>query len=127
MPIGKPIANTQAYILDPYGQLTPPGVLGEIYLGGAGVARGYLKRPELTAERFVDDPFNAPAGGGRLYRTGDLGRLRSDGMFEFAGRVDDQIKIRGIRVELGDIEAALLYHPGVRSARSACAESPERC
>jgi len=124
VPIGRPIANTQAYILDPCGQLTPPGVLGEIYLGGAGVARGYLKRPELTAERFVDDPFNAPARGGSLYRTGDMGRLRSDGVFEFAGRVDDQIKIRGIRVELGDIEAALLSHPEVRSAAVVCNDTP---
>jgi amino acid adenylation domain-containing protein len=124
VPIGRPIANTQAYILDPRGQLVPPGVLGEIYLGGAGVARGYLNRPGLTAERFIEDPFNAPARGGNLYRTGDLGRLRSDGVFEFAGRVDDQIKIRGIRVELGDIEAALLDHPKVRSAAVACNDTP---
>jgi amino acid adenylation domain-containing protein len=120
VPIGKPIANTQAYILDSSGQLTPPGVLGEIYLGGAGIARGYLNRPELTAERFVDDPFS----GGKLYRTGDVGRQRSDGVFEFAGRVDDQIKIRGIRVELGDIEAALLDHPDVRSAAVVCNDTP---
>jgi len=112
VPIGRPIANTQAYILDACGQMVPPGVPGEIYLGGVGVARGYLNRPELTAERFVDDPFT----GVKLYRTGDVGRLRADGVFEFAGRVDDQIKIRGIRVELGDIEAALLDHPEVRSA-----------
>jgi amino acid adenylation domain-containing protein len=120
VPIGRPIANTQAYVFDPCGQLTPPGVLGEIYLGGAGVARGYLNRPELTAERFVEDPFS----GSSLYRTGDVGRLRSDGVFEFAGRVDDQIKIRGIRVELGDIEAALLDHPGVRSAAVVCNDTP---
>ncbi|MFM9625836.1 hypothetical protein ACKI14_49500, partial [Streptomyces turgidiscabies] len=87
------------------GQLVPPGVLGEICIGGVGVAKGYLDRPELTAERFVDDLLG-PVRGAKLYRTGDLGRLRADGIFEFAGRVDDQIKIRGIRVELGDLEAA---------------------
>ena len=119
VPIGRPIANTQAYILDPCGQLVPPGVLGEICLGGVGIARGYLNRPELTAQAFVDDRFGAVPGA-KLYRTGDVGRLRSDGVFEFAGRVDDQIKIRGIRVELGDIEAALLDHPDVRSAAVVC-------
>jgi thioesterase domain-containing protein len=123
VPIGRPIANTQVYILDPCGQLVPPGVLGEIYIGGAGVARGYLDRPQLTAERFVDDPFGGIKGA-KLYRTGDVGRLRADGVFEFAGRVDDQIKIRGIRVELGDIEAALLDHPGVRSAAVVCNDTP---
>jgi len=123
VPIGRPIANTQVYILDRAGQLVPPGVLGEICIGGAGVARGYLNRPELTAERFVDDRFGATPGG-KLYRTGDMGRLRADGVFEFAGRVDDQIKIRGIRVELGDIEAALLDHPGVRAAAVVCNDTP---
>jgi amino acid adenylation domain-containing protein len=123
VPIGRPIANTQVYILDPCGQLVPPGVLGEIYIGGVGVARGYLDRPELTAERFVEDRFG-PVAGAKLYRTGDMGRLRADGVFEFAGRVDDQVKIRGIRVELGDIEAALLDHPGVRSAAVVCNDTP---
>ncbi len=123
VPIGRPIANTQVYILDPHGQLVPPGVLGEIYIGGVGVAHGYLDRPELTAERFVDDRFGTVAGA-KLYRTGDMGRLRGDGVFEFAGRVDEQVKIRGIRVELGDIEAALLDHPGVRSAAVVCNETP---
>ena len=123
VPIGRPIANTQVYVLDARGQLVPPGVLGEIYIGGAGVARGYLDRPELTAERFVDDHLSGVAGA-KLYRTGDLGRLRADGVFEFAGRVDDQVKIRGIRVELGDIEAALLDHPGVRSAAVVCNDTP---
>ena len=123
VPIGRPIANTQAYILDAWGQLVPPGVLGEICLGGVGVARGYLNRPELTAERFVDDGYSGIPGA-KLYRTGDVGRLRADGVFEFAGRVDDQVKIRGIRVELGDIEAALLDHPDVRSAAVVCNDTP---
>src|SRR5882757_6155068 len=123
VPIGRPIANTQVYILDPCGQLVPPGVLGEIYIGGVGVARGYLDRPELTADRFVEDHIGAVAGA-KLYRTGDMGRLRADGVFEFAGRVDDQVKIRGIRVELGDIEAALLDHPEVRSAAVVCNDTP---
>jgi thioesterase domain-containing protein len=123
VPIGRPIANTQVYVLDRSGQLVPPGVLGEICIGGAGVARGYLNRPELTAERFVDDRFSGVAGA-KLYRTGDMGRLRDDGVFEFAGRVDDQVKIRGIRVELGDIEAALLDHPAVRSAAVVCNDTP---
>lgn len=123
VPIGRPIANTQVYVLDAHGQLVPPGVLGEIYIGGAGVARGYLDRPELTAERFVDDHLGGVPGA-KLYRTGDMGRLRVDRVFEFAGRVDDQVKIRGIRVELGDIEAALLDHPGVRSAAVVCNDTP---
>ena len=123
VPIGRPIANTQVYVLDRSGQLVPPGVYGEICIGGAGVARGYLDRPEMTAERFVDDRFSAVAGA-KLYRTGDLGRLRDDGVFEFGGRVDDQVKIRGIRVELGDIEAALLDHPGVHSAAVVCNDTP---
>ncbi len=123
VPIGRPIANTQVYVLDHQRQLVPWGTLGEIYIGGAGVARGYLNRPELTAERFVEDHL----GGGEsalLYRTGDLGRLRADGVFEFAGRMDDQVKIRGVRVELGDIEAAILDHPGVRAAAVVCDEGP---
>jgi amino acid adenylation domain-containing protein len=123
VPIGRPIANTQVYVLDARGQLVPPAVLGEIYIGGLGVARGYLDRPELTAERFVDDHLSGVAGA-KLYRTGDMGRLRADGVFEFAGRLDDQVKIRGIRVELGDIEAALLDHPGVRSAAVVCNDTP---
>jgi amino acid adenylation domain-containing protein len=123
VPIGRPIANTQVYILDRSGQLVPPGVLGEICIAGVGVARGYLDRPQLTAERFVEDRFGKIPGA-RLYRTGDLGRLRSDGVLEFAGRLDDQIKIRGIRVELGDIEAAILDHPQVRSAAVICSDTP---
>jgi amino acid adenylation domain-containing protein len=122
VPIGRPIANTQVYVLDPKQQLVPPGLVGEIYLGGAGIAQGYLNLPELTAERFVEDRFGGIANA-KLYRTGDLGVLRADGVFEFAGRIDEQVKIRGVRVELGDIEAALLDHPGVRSAAVVCDET----
>jgi len=111
-PIGRPIGNTQLYVLDAHGQLQPMGSIGELYIGGAGVARGYLNRPELTAERFVDNPYTP----GRLYRTGDLVRHLPDGELEFVGRIDDQVKIRGFRIELGEIEAALVAQPGVREA-----------
>jgi amino acid adenylation domain-containing protein len=123
VPIGRPIANTRVYVLDRQRQLVPWGVLGEIYIGGAGVARGYLNRPDLTAERFVADHLGG-CETATLYRTGDLGRLRADGVFEFAGRMDDQVKIRGVRVELGDIEAAILDHPVVRAAAVVCDERP---
>jgi amino acid adenylation domain-containing protein len=109
--IGAPIANTRAYVVDEHGELVAPGVVGELWLGGAGVARGYLHRPELTAERFIDDPF---AAGGRVYRTGDLVRRRSDGGLDYLGRNDFQVKLRGYRIELGEIEAALQACPGVR-------------
>jgi amino acid adenylation domain-containing protein len=134
VPIGRPVANTQHYILDANLQPTPINVPGELYIGGAGLAHGYLNRPELTAERFVPDPFvgtrfTASVGdvsptpfttssqpGSRLYRTGDLARYRADGAIEYLGRLDHQVKLRGFRIELGEIEARLLQHPAVRQA-----------
>jgi amino acid adenylation domain-containing protein len=114
--IGRPIANTKIYILDARGEPVPIGVVGEIHIGGAGVARGYLNLPELTAQRFVADPFNN-ALGARMYKTGDLGRWHSDGNIEFMGRNDCQVKIRGFRIELGEIEARLAACPGVHEAQ----------
>ncbi|WP_207284215.1 non-ribosomal peptide synthetase, partial [Pseudomonas sp. FW300-N2F2] len=107
--IGKPVANTQFYLLDEHKQPVPLGVPGEIYIGGAGVARGYLNRDDLTAERFLKDPFSN-ASNARMYRTGDLGRYLPDGNIEYLGRNDDQVKIRGFRIELGEIEAKLAQH-----------------
>ena len=113
VPIGRPISNTWIYLLDGFGNPVPRGVTGEIYIGGAGVARGYLNRADLTSERFIESPFVA---GDRLYKTGDLGRYLADGNIEFLGRNDFQVKIRGFRIELGEIEARLTSYPGVREA-----------
>lgn len=115
VPIGRPIANTRMYVLDDERQLVPIGTPGELYIGGEGVARGYLNRPELTAERFVPNPFSDdPAD--RLYRTGDIVRHDAEGRLEFLGRTDQQVKIRGARIELGEIEVVLRRHPGIRDA-----------
>ncbi len=115
IPIGRPVANTEIYLLDANRQLVPIGVPGEIYIGGVGVAKGYLNRPELTGERFVPHPFHVDPEA-RLYRTGDIARYRPDGNIEFVGRVDNQVKIRGFRIELGEIENALLRHSSVAQA-----------
>ncbi|MCX9140277.1 AMP-binding protein, partial [Pseudomonas sp. DCB_PUT] len=114
VPIGQPIDNLKTHILE--GSLQPAvrGSAGELYLGGVGLARGYHQRPSLTAERFVPDPFSD--NGGRLYRTGDLARYRADGVIDYAGRIDHQVKIRGLRIELGEIEARLLELPSVQEA-----------
>jgi acyl-coenzyme A synthetase/AMP-(fatty) acid ligase len=115
VPIGRPMANTQAYILDRRLQPVPIGVVGEIFIGGAGIARGYLNRPELTAERFIADPFSRDPRA-RLYKSGDLGRRRADGALEYLGRRDSQVKLRGLRIELREIEEQLLRQRNVKEA-----------
>ena len=121
VPIGRPIANTTTYVLGPSGELMPVGVPGELFAGGDGVAAGYLNRPDLTNERFVQNRFgDSPEG--RLYRTGDLVRWRPEGVLEFLGRIDQQVKVRGYRVELGEIEARLGKHPSVRNSVAVAAE-----
>jgi amino acid adenylation domain-containing protein len=122
-PIGRPSAENAVYVVDRWGSAVPVGVAGELQVGGPGVARGYLGRPELTAEKFVPDPYGGEPGA-RLYRSGDLARWRADGTIEFLGRVDDQVKIRGFRVEPGEIVAALRRHPGVREAVVVARELP---
>jgi natural product biosynthesis luciferase-like monooxygenase protein/amino acid adenylation domain-containing protein/non-ribosomal peptide synthase protein (TIGR01720 family) len=121
--IGRPIANMRVYVLDGRGRPTPPGIPGELYLGGLGVARGYHGRSDLTAERFVPDVFSGEAGA-RLYRTGDRVRQRTDGRLEYVGRTDFQVKLRGFRIELGEVEATLRQHPGVRDAVATVREDP---
>jgi amino acid adenylation domain-containing protein len=123
VPIGRPMPDTRIYILDSYLNLVPIGVKGEIYIGGYGVARGYLGQPELTAERFIPDRFS-PSAGDRLYKTGDLARYLHNGEIEFLGRVDQQVKIRGFRVEVGEIESALVSFPGILDARVIPIEGP---
>jgi amino acid adenylation domain-containing protein len=122
VPIGRPIADTQVHVLNARHQLVPIGVVGELYVGGEGVARGYLGHPELNAERFVTNPFSAR--GGHMYRTGDLVRWLPDGTLDFVGRSDSQVKIRGYRIETGEVEAALMRHPGVRACAVVLRDDP---
>ncbi len=125
-PVGRPNANTQVYILDPQQQPVPIGIPGELYIGGEGVARGYLSRPEQTAEKFVPDPFRSEPDA-RLYRTGDLARYRADGNIEFMGRIDHQVKLRGFRIELGEIESVLVEQPDIEQAAAmVCGEGDGR-
>jgi acyl-coenzyme A synthetase/AMP-(fatty) acid ligase len=118
--IGKPLSNTEVYVLDSFGQVVPVGVAGELYIGGSGIARGYLNNRELTSERFLPNRFKGD--GSRLYRTGDLVRWLADGNLEYLGRNDEQVKIRGYRIELGEIEHALLKLEGIRQASVLCKE-----
>ena len=125
VPIGSPLSNTRLFVLDPLGHPVPPGIIGELAIGGRGVTRGYLRRPQLTSEKFVPDPF-ASKPGSRLYLTGDLVRHGRDGSLNFVGRRDHQIKIRGFRVELGEVEAALSRHPQIERAVVVARESRSR-
>src|SRR3972149_8714609 len=113
--IGRPISNTQVYLLDSLLQPVPVGVLGELHIGGDGLARGYLNRPELTADKFIPNPFSEGPGE-RLYKTGDLARYLPDGDIEFLGRIEHQVKVRGFRIELGEVETGVLSHPAVGEA-----------
>ena len=121
MPIGRPLSNTTLYVLDANRNPVPVGVSGELYIGGDGLARGYLKRAELTTEKFVAHPFEA---GERLYRTGDKVRYLADGAIEFQGRYDHQVKLRGFRIELGEIESSLLEQESIREAVVLGVEEP---
>ncbi|MGH8883508.1 MAG: amino acid adenylation domain-containing protein, partial [Stackebrandtia sp.] len=118
-PIGHPVANTRTYVVDAHGNALPVGIPGELWIGGVQVARGYLNRDDLTADRFGPDPFTSQQGD-RVYRTGDLVRRRGDGALDFLGRIDDQVKVRGFRIELGEIEAALVGQPEVADAAVLC-------
>jgi len=123
IPIGHPIANTQTFVLDAYRNLVPAGSVGELYIGGAGLARGYMGRPELTQERFIASPFSQNAEeGARLYRTGDIARWLPGGILECQGRIDNQVKVRGFRIELGEIEAVLSLHPAIRQCAAVARE-----
>ena len=115
VPLGRPLPNIRVYLLNEFQQPAPIRTVGEVYIGGAGVGRGYLNHPQLTADRFIRDPFSANESA-RLYKTGDLARMLTDGNIEFLGRADDQVKIRGFRIELGEIENVLIGHPEVREA-----------
>src|SRR5947199_5970979 len=121
--IGKPIPDLDILLLDTHLQPVPVGIVGEIFVGGAGVARGYLNRPELTAERFIANPFSTDPTS-RLYRSGDIARRTSDNDLAYLGRMDQQVKIRGYRIELAEIESALLQHPGVQQAVVVAGEDP---
>src|SRR6185369_10484827 len=123
VPIGRPLANTQIYIFNDQLAPAPIGVAGELYIGGDGVVRGYMERPDQTAERFIPDPFGDRPGA-RIYRTGDLARYLPDGSIEYLGRVDQQVKLRGFRVELGEIEAVLRNHPDVSDAVVVIGQTP---
>src|SRR5262249_18922017 len=115
IPIGRPISNTRVYVLDRNLQPVPIGVVGELYIGGDGLARKYLNRPELTAEKFIQDPFSTSPSS-RLYRSGDFVRYLSDGSIDFLGRIDQQVKVRGFRIELQEIEAVLSQHAGISTS-----------
>jgi acyl carrier protein len=115
LPIGRTLSNTEVWVLDQHGQLVPVGVPGELYIGGDAIARGYLGCPELTAEKFVPHPYSTDPGA-RLYRTGDLARYLSDGNIDYLGRMDQQVKLRGVRIEVGEIETVLQQHPAVRES-----------